>query len=86
MRHFSGFCQDGYRVKVYVPHTIFEPLRGVVKAYRGRRKVRETYFRMTELPRWNVPAQCLGINKKDFKSLEQVTERLMRELPSIYPD
>lgn len=83
MERYCGFINDdGYRIEVLVPTTIFDSQRGVIRAYRGRMCVDQIYFKLRELPKWYVPLQAILLGKDDEKTLEKRTKELMKRLPA----
>ncbi len=80
MERYSGFREYGYRFEVKVPTTIFDNKVAVIKAYKGKRLVAETYFKLKKMPEWYVPCQCILLSKPDEKTLDKKTEELFRQL------
>ncbi len=80
MQRYSGFREYGYRFEVKVPTTIYDPRHAEISAYKGSRLADKVYFRLSRMPRWDVPAQCIMLSKRDEKKLEQKTEELFHRL------
>ena len=84
MQRYIGFRQNGYRVEVQVPVTIFDDKVAVIRAYQGKNCVGEEYFRLRKLPDWNVPLQAIMLGKSDEKTLERKTDEMMKQLPNLW--
>ena len=86
---YSGFIQYDYRIRTYFSGKYnnklhqFESLPELlIKAYKynGNKKVVEIKFPMKDKPSWNIPCQCFDLSNHDSKTLDILTDRLLKTL------
>ncbi|MBI2673060.1 hypothetical protein HYX19_02260 [Candidatus Woesearchaeota archaeon] len=82
MQKLSGWHEKGYHFEVYVPTTIFEPKKGYIKAS-SNTSIDQFSFKLKEMPKWEVPCQCILLSRNDERSLEVKVKQILRKLPKI---
>lgn len=76
----SGFKDIKYRIRTYVPTTVYDDNVGVVKAYRGKRLVGREYFRLQSLPVYDRALRTLVVNKAGMKVIRRTEDSLLKKL------
>ncbi len=82
MEAYCGYCMDGYRFRVEVPTTIYDPLVGIVSVYDpgSNSLVDIEKFKLKQMPRWDIPMQAITLDKSDERALDTATDRLLERL------
>ncbi len=82
MEKLSGWHEEGYHFEIYVPTTIFELKKCYIKAS-SNTSIDQSSFNLKEMPKWDVPCQCILLSKSDEKTLDAKVEQILKRLPKI---
>ena len=91
MHLYAGYMTSHYRIRTYVPTTIFDSLVAVIKVYQldGISKqspdepelvVAVENVQLRHLPIWDIEGQCITLHSKDERAVLKATKKLERML------